>query len=124
MQAVSSVGVPGNGSRGEVGCPTIGSNPSGITPLEFNVLIRPAPAEERTKGGLLIPEGVRDRNHHASERGEVIALAEAAFAEIGGRPQVGQTVAIVRYGGTKVTGRDGEEYRIVKDKDVLAIVEE
>ena len=99
-------------------------NPSGIQPLEFNVLIRPRAPEKKTAGGLLIPDDVADRNYHASERGEVIALSVEAFKEIGGRPEVGQTVAIVRYSGTKITGRDGEEYRIVKDKDVLAIVEE
>lgn len=104
-------------------------NTSGIQPAEFNVLIRPDPVEERTKGGLILSDETKDRQKHAATKGTIIALSPMAFdADVWPadqpRPEPGQRVLVAKHSGTFCEGMDAIEYRLVKDKDVVAMIEE
>lgn len=101
-------------------------NPSGIEPLEYNVVVRPEKVEDQTRGGIYIPDEVKERDQYGHHRGEMVAASPMAFSFDDWppdlpKPEVGQTVIFVKYAGTLVPGRDGEDYRVMKDKDVLGV---
>ena len=100
---------------------------SGTTPIEYNVVVKPERVEEQTKGGLYMPDEVREKDQYGEFKGELVAISPMAFLfdewpEDEPKPQVGQRVVFVRYAGTLVVGNDGEDYRIMKDKDVLGVM--
>lgn len=104
------------------------TNTSGITPVEFNVLVKQDAVEEKTKGGLHLPTEIQDREKHGQTRGIIVAVSEMAFnADVWPqdveRPKPGQRIAFAKHSGTFVDGTDGEEYRVIKDKDVVALIE-
>ncbi len=99
-------------------------NASGISPLEFMVLVLPDKAQEKI-GSIHIPDSVRDRNTQAQMTGRLIASGPLAFRyEVENKfiPDIGDRVSFSRYVGTTITGEDGAEYRIMKDGDLLAVV--
>lgn len=103
-------------------------NTSGITPVEFNVLVKQDDVKAQTRGGLHIPEELQDREKHGQTRGVIVAVSEMAFNEdvwpVGvDRPGPGQKIAFAKHAGTFVEGTDGTEYRIIKDKDVVGLIE-
>jgi chaperonin GroES len=101
-------------------------NDSGIRPLQCKVVLSIKEAEEKTQGGVYLPDSTKDREKYASEQGTVIAIGPGAFKdpEFGDvAPEVGDMVGIARYGGTNVKGRDGKEYRIVHDIDITGIID-
>lgn len=102
-------------------------NPSGINPVEFNVLVKQDDISARTKGGLMKPDELVEREKHAQTRGVIVALSPLAFNEDifpkgMERPKPGDQIAFARHAGTFIEGKDGAEYRIVKDKDVVAVI--
>lgn len=102
-------------------------NTTGITPMEFNVLIKQDSAEEKTAGGVILIDSTKEREKHTATRGEIIALGPLAFNEDvlpagEAKPVSGQRVAFVQHAGSFITGEDGEEYRLVKDRDILALI--
>jgi len=106
------------------------TNPSGIAPTEYKVLIRPKKVEDKTKGGIIIPDDSKDREQFAQMEGELVAVSPLAFTyanvtEWNGsaKPKVGDRVLFAKFTGAKVTGRDGQEYRLTNDKDVAAVLE-
>lgn len=103
-------------------------NPSGISPVEFNVLVKQDATEEKTKGGLILHTDTQERDKHSQIFGTIIALSPMAFnADVWPveyeRPKPGQRVAFAKHSGAFIKGLDGEEYRVVKDKDVVAIID-
>lgn len=102
-------------------------NTSGITPVEFNVLVYQDPIEGKTKGGLMKPEELIEREKHAQTRGVIVAVSQLAFnADVWpegiDKPAPGTKVAFARHAGTFIDGSDGKEYRVVKDKDIVAVL--
>lgn len=100
-------------------------NNSGIAPLEYYVLIKLDAVEQRTKGGIIIPEDTRERQEQAQSTGRLIAIGPLAFmydVENGLVPEIGERVAFPKYGGLKIEGRDKAEYRLLKDGDLAAIL--
>ena len=100
---------------------------AGLQPVEFNVLIAPEEIEERTKGGIILPGQTKETDQLAATKGRIVAASVLAFTyeqwpEGSRKPAVGDVVWFAKYGGTLVTGEDGKEYRLLKDKDVAAIV--
>ena len=95
----------------------------GIECLEYKVLVKPRKAEERTKGGIVLPEQVVEKDQHAAMEGEVCGMSPLAFSydEGANKPEIGDTVVFARYSGITQKGNDGVEYRIMNDKDVVAI---
>lgn len=92
-----------------------------IAPLFDNVLIKPLQAEERTAGGIILPDTVKEK----PQVGLVMAIGDGAFDEDGKRMpmvvKVGQKVMYKKWGGNEVKVQ-GEEWTIVEQKDILAIV--
>lgn len=102
-------------------------NKSGITPVEYNVLVKQKAVEEKTAGGLLITDEMQSQSRHGETRGKLVAASPMAFnfedwPDGISKPEVGQEVIFARHAGTFVEGADGEEYRVVKDKDIVAVM--
>lgn len=106
-------------------------NESGILPTEFKVVIKPIAVEEKSKGGIILPDDTKERDQYAQIEGTLIACSPLAFtyakeeewAAAGGRPpQPGDRVLYAKYAGTTRKGKDGNDYRIVNDKDLWAVL--
>jgi chaperonin GroES len=102
-------------------------NTSGILPTEYKVLIYPKQVDERTKGGIIIPDESKDREQFAQMEGTLVARSPLAFTydnwPAGAHaPSAGDRVLFAKFAGAKVTGKDGKEYRLVNDKDVAAVL--
>lgn len=97
-------------------------NTSGIHPVEYMVLVLPDPVEERTKGGLIRPETTKEKEEFASVRGVLVEASKLAFSELP-RIQEGSRVLFKRYAGTTVEGDDGKKYMVMKDKDIVGVLE-
>jgi chaperonin GroES len=116
-----------------IGDPVLHLNTSGIFPTEFKVLILPKPVEEKTAGGIIVPDGVKEKEEYATTRGTVIAVSPFAFDYIeekkwlsanAQKPKAGDTVLYARYAGTRPKGKDGKEYVLLDDRDICATIEE
>lgn len=92
-----------------------------IKPLADRVVLRFVEAEETTKGGIILAGAAKEKPQVA----EVVAVGPGGNVEgkeITMYVKVGDKVLISRYGGTEVK-LDGEEYTIVRQNDILAVVE-
>jgi chaperonin GroES len=90
-----------------------------LDPLEDRIVVEPMEAEEKTKGGIVLPDTAKEK----PQRGKVIATGPGRIADDGTRiaPSVkkGDTVIYAKYGGTEVEV-DGKEYMILRETDILA----
>ena len=87
-----------------------------IKPLADRVLILPAPAEEKTIGGIIIPDTAKEK----PLQGEVVAIGNGTKDEEM-VVKVGDNVLYGKYVGTEIE-LDGEKYLIMRQADVLAII--
>ena len=87
-----------------------------IKPLAERVLIKPAPAEEKTAGGIIIPDTAKEK----PLQGEVLAVGNGTKDEEMVL-KAGDTVLYGKYSGTEVE-LDGEKYLIMRQSDVLAVL--
>ena len=87
-----------------------------IKPLADRVLVIPAPAEERTIGGIIIPDTAKEK----PLKGEVVAVGNGTKDE-DMVVKVGDTVLYGKYAGTELE-LDGTKYLIMRQSDILAIV--
>lgn len=105
-------------------------NASGFEPLDLRVLVLPDPIEETTSGGIIIPLAKAERDKFAQQLGTLIAVGENAWEEATGRspnfhkPQPGDRILFSKYGGVVIDGKDGKEYRVMNDEDVVCRVSE
>ena len=92
-----------------------------FTPLHDRVLVRRIESDEKTKGGLIIPDSAKEK----PSEGEVVAVGEGARKENGDRitPDVkaGDRILFGKWSGTEVTV-DGEEMLIMKETDILGTI--
>lgn len=107
--------------------PSLTDCDAGLQPVEFNVLIAPEVIEEKTKGGIILTDAAVDTDRNAATRGRLVAVSPCAFdyaewPEGTRKPAPGDEVWFGKYAGTLVTGRDGQKYRLLKDRDIGAIV--
>ena len=87
-----------------------------ITPLHDRVIVRPAPAEEKTAGGIIIPDTAKEK----PQRGTVIAAGPGKKDE----PMTvksGDTILYGKYAGTEVSF-EGEDFLIMRESDILAVI--
>lgn len=93
-----------------------------IKPLFDNVLIKPLETEERTPSGILLPDTAKEK----PQVGEIMAVGPGAMDEKGNKipmiVKVGQKVMYKKWGGNEIKV-NGEEWLLVEQKDILAIVE-
>ena len=90
-------------------------------PLNDRVLVKRLESEEKTAGGLFIPDTAKEK----PSRGEVVAVGPGGNVdgkEITMYIKVGDKVLTSKYSGTEVK-LDGTEYTIVRQSDILAVVE-
>ena len=99
-------------------------NNSGIWPVEYKVLVKPVEVEEKTKGGIILPDSAKEKEKYAQQEGELVAVSADAFTNPQwlNPPKVGDKVLYDRYAGCTVKGKDGEFYRLVNDKELGAII--
>ncbi|MGN7870286.1 10 kDa chaperonin 1 [Paracoccus haematequi] len=90
-------------------------------PLHDRVLVRRVQSDEKTKGGLIIPDSAKEK----PAEGEIIAVGEGARKDSGEliAPSVkaGDRVLFGKWSGTEVT-IDGEELLIMKESDILGVI--
>ena len=93
-----------------------------LTPLHDRIIVKPAPAEEVTKGGIIIPDTAKEK----PLQGKVTAVGKGRIDDSGKvvpiQLKVGDNVLYGKYAGTEVT-IDGDEYLMMRETDVFAIVE-
>jgi len=91
-------------------------------PLDDRIVVEVLDAEERTAGGILLPDAAKEK----PQRGKVTAVGPGRLLKSGNRaePAVrkGDTVIFGKYSGTDVTV-GGQEFKILKETEVLARVE-
>ena len=89
---------------------------SKITPIADRVLVEPSPAEEKTAGGIIIPDTAKEK----PQRGTVVAVGQGKKDE----PmtvKTGQTILCGKYSGTEVQ-IEGKDYLIMRESDIVAIL--
>ena len=101
---------------------TTKTSKSKISPLFDNVLVRPVQAEEVSRGGIILPDTVKEK----PQMGEVMAVGTGRTSPDGKvvpvTVKVGQRVMYKKWGGNEVKV-EGEEWMLVEEKDILAIIE-
>ncbi|HEY4612197.1 MAG TPA: co-chaperone GroES [Bacteroidota bacterium] len=92
-----------------------------LKPLADRVVVRPSKAEEKTKGGIIVPDTAKEK----PVWGEVIAVGPGRVSDDGKQIpmeiKVGDSVLYGKYSGTEVT-IDGEELLIMRESDIFAIM--
>ncbi len=91
-----------------------------IKPLADRVVVKPAPAEEKTKGGIIVPDTAKEK----PVWGEVVAVGPGRVEDgkvITMEVKTGDKILYGKYSGTEVT-LDGEELLIMRESDIFAIM--
>lgn len=91
-----------------------------IKPLADRVIIKALPMEEKTKSGIIMPDTAKEK----PQEGEIVAAGPGKVEKgerIALEVKVGDRVIYSKYAGTEVK-YDGEEYLILKETDILAII--
>jgi len=93
-----------------------------IRPLGDRVVVKPLPMEERTKGGIVLPDTAKEK----PQKGEVVAVGPGRLLDNGQRVaidlKVGDKVFYSKYAGNEVK-IDDEEYLILREGDILGVLE-
>ncbi len=106
-------------------------NKSGIIPTEYKVLIDPQAIEAKI-GSIFIPETTQDAEKFSQTKGRIVATSPLAFSYASNeewaaakaeKPKAGDVVLYAKYAGLWVKGKDGKEYIVSNDKDIVAIVD-
>ncbi len=92
-----------------------------VRPMGDRVIIASLPQEEKTKGGIILPDTAKEK----PQEGEVVAVGKGKMTDAGEMLEmtvsVGDKVLYGKYSGTEVK-IDGESYLIVKESEILAII--
>jgi chaperonin GroES len=93
-----------------------------IRPLQDRVIVKRLEEETKTKGGIIIPDTAKEK----PIEGKIIAVGKGKVADDGNLikldVKVGDKVLFSKYGGTEVK-IDGEEYLIMREDDILGVIE-
>lgn len=93
-----------------------------IRPLNDRILVKRLESEERSAGGIIIPDSAKEK----PAQGQVVAVGPGKLNEAGQRValnvKAGDKVLFSKYGGTEVK-LDGEDFLIMREDDVLGVVE-
>ena len=93
-----------------------------IKPLGDRVVIKPMPAEEKTKGGIILPDTAKEK----PVVGEIVAVGPGRKSDDGKLVsldlKVGDHVLYGKYSGTE-TNIDGHEYLIMRESDIFAVMQ-
>lgn len=93
-----------------------------IRPLDDRILVKPLKTEEKTKGGIVLPDTAKEK----PQQGKVITIGPGVLSKKGKRMSMlvkkGDIVLYGKYAGNEIK-IDAEKYLIIKEDEVLAIVE-
>ncbi|MBT4351008.1 co-chaperone GroES [archaeon] len=93
-----------------------------LKPLGSRVLVKPNESEERTKGGIYIPDSAKEKKY----QGDIVAVGPGKINDDGKRAEmdvkVGDTVMYKEYGGSEFE-IDGQKYILMDADDILGIFE-
>ena len=93
-----------------------------IRPLGDRILVKRIKEEEQTKGGIIIPDTAKEK----PQEGKIVAVGKGKMTEAGKlvAPEVkaGDTILFGKYSGSEVKV-DGEEHMIMREEDVLGVLE-
>ena len=93
-----------------------------VRPLHDRLIVKRLEEEEKTKGGIIIPDTAKEK----PIEGKVIAAGTGRINKDGKKMpmevKTGDRILFAKYGGTEVK-MDGEEYLMMKEEDVLAVIE-
>ena len=91
-----------------------------LRPLADRVVVKPVQAEEKTKGGIVIPDTAKDK----PQEGEIIAVGPGRVLENGIKlapeVKVGDRIIYSKYSGSEIKV-EGDEYLIIRESDILAV---
>ena len=94
-----------------------------LKPLADRIVVKPLEAEQVTKGGIVLPDTVKEK----PQEGEVVAVGNGKVLESGTVQPMsvkkGDRVLYGKYSGTEITTKEGQQYLIMREEDVLAIVD-
>jgi chaperonin GroES len=93
-----------------------------LQPLGDRVVIKPLEAENKTKGGIVLPDTAKEK----PQEGKVIAVGKGKVSDAGHlqplEVKVGDRVLYGKYSGSEITTKDGDEFLIMREEDILAIL--
>jgi chaperonin GroES len=93
-----------------------------VVPLNDKIVVKRVEAEDKTAGGIVLPDSAKEK----PKQGKVLSLGDGKLLESGSRAafqvKEGDRVLFTSYAGSEVT-IDGEEYLIMTEDDILAIVD-
>lgn len=94
-----------------------------IRPLGDRILVKPLEAEEKTKGGILLPDTAKEK----PQEGKVVAVGKGKLTEKGTvQPlelKVGNRVLYGKYSGTEISTKEGDQLLIMREEDVFAVLD-
>ncbi len=94
-----------------------------VKPLQDRIVVKRIEEEEKTKGGIIIPDAAKEK----PQEGRVIAIGDGKILENGQRSplsvKVGDKILFGKYSGTEIK-IDGDEHLILREDDVLAVIED
>jgi chaperonin GroES len=94
-----------------------------IKPIDDRIVVRPLEAEEKTAGGILLPDTAKEK----PQKARVLAVGEGRMSDEGKRIaltlKAGDTVLYGKYSGTEVKWK-GEDLKILRESEVLAVLDE
>jgi chaperonin GroES len=94
-----------------------------IKPIDDRIVVRPLEAEEKSAGGILLPDTAKEK----PQKARVLAVGEGRLSDEGKRigmtVRPGDTVLFGKYSGTEVKWK-GEDLRILRESEVLAVLDE
>ena len=92
-----------------------------IRPLDDRIVVRPLDAEEKTAGGILLPDTAKEK----PQRAKVLAVGHGRVTDEGKRValtvKAGDTILFGKYAGTEVKW-NGEDLKILRENEVLAVI--
>ena len=93
-----------------------------IKPLGDRIVVKPLEAENKTKGGIVLPDTAKEKPQEAKVvavgKGKVLDNGTVQAPEV----KVGDKVLYGKYSGNEITTKDGEELLIMREEDILAII--
>ena len=99
-----------------------------VVPVRHVAMIKPDKIDDKSAGGIFLPDSARDQLQGAVDRGEIVATGEGFFENLPGPvPKIGDKVLYGRYKGSLITIKeDGirQNYRLCNDNEIVAIMEE
>ena len=93
-----------------------------LKPLGDRIIVRPLEPEEKTKGGIVLPDTAKEK----PQEGKVVAVGKGKVLDNGNvqapEVKVGDRILYGKYSGSEITTKDGEELLIMREEDILAII--